>query len=68
MSFSSQTLNAASFKLSEQLQRSEGNLPIEEIMVALQNHIDLAKSGMEYMLRTKGYTASVALSNIKLRY
>lgn len=28
MSFSSQTLNAASFKLSEQLQRSEGNLPI----------------------------------------
>ncbi len=47
---------------------SDRNLPIEEIMVAPQNHIDLAKNGMEYMLRTKGYTAKVALSNIKLRY
>ncbi len=47
---------------------SEKNLPIEEIMVAPQNHIDLAKSGMEYMLRTKGYKANVSLSNIKLRY
>lgn len=47
---------------------SEGNLPIEEIMVAPQNHIDLAKSGMEYMLYTKGYRANVSLSNIKLRY
>ena len=47
---------------------SDRNLPIEEIMVAPQNHIDLAKNGMEYMLRTKGYTANVALSNIKLRY
>ena len=47
---------------------SEGLLPIEEIMVAPQNHIDLAKKGMEYMLHTKGYQADVALSNIKLRY
>ncbi len=47
---------------------SEGNLPIQEIMVAPQNHIDLAKSGMEYMLHTKGYSADVTLSNIKLRY
>ena len=47
---------------------SEKNLPIEEIMVAPQNHIDLAKSGMEYMLHTKGYKANVTLSNIKLRY
>lgn len=47
---------------------SEKNLPIEEIMVAPQNHIDLAKSGMEYMLYTKGYKAEVSLSNIKLRY
>lgn len=47
---------------------SEGLLPIEEIMVAPQNHIDLAKKGMEYMLHTKGYRAEVALSNIKLRY
>lgn len=47
---------------------SEKLLPIEEIMVAPQNHIDLAKSGMEYMLLTKGYKAEVAMSNIKLRY
>ena len=46
----------------------ERNLPIEEIMVAPQNHIDLAKNGMEYMLQTKGYDADVSLSNIKLRY
>lgn len=47
---------------------SDRNLPIEEIMVAPQNHIDLAKSGMEYMLHAKGYEADVSLSNIKLRY
>ncbi len=47
---------------------TEGLLPIEEIMVAPQNHIDLAKNGMEYMLRTKGYQANVSLSSIKLRY
>lgn len=47
---------------------SDKLLPVEEIMVAPQNHIDLAKSGMEYMLRTKGYDADVSLSNIKLRY
>ena len=47
---------------------SEGLLPIEEIMIAPQNHIDLAKSGIEYMLYTKGYHAEVSLSNIKLRY
>ena len=47
---------------------STRNLPIEEIMVAPQNHIDLAKNGMEYMLHAKGYDADVSLSNIKLRY
>lgn len=47
---------------------SERNLPVEEIVIAPQNHIDLAKSGMEYMLFTKGYEAEVSLSNIKLRY
>lgn len=47
---------------------SEKNLPVEEIMIAPQNHIDLAKKGMEYMLHTKGYKAEVSLSNIKLRY
>ena len=47
---------------------SDRNLPVEEIMIAPQNHIDLAKSGMEYMLYIKGYKAKVALSNIKLRY
>lgn len=47
---------------------SEKNLPVEEIVIAPQNHIDLAKSGMEYMLFTKGYKAEVSLSNIKLRY
>lgn len=47
---------------------SSRNLPIEEIMIAPQNHIDLAKSGIEYMLYTKGYKTEAALSNIKLRY
>lgn len=47
---------------------TDGLLPIEEIMVAPQNHIDLAKKGMEYMLQAKGYIADVSLSNIKLRY
>ena len=47
---------------------SEKNLPVEEIVIAPQNHIDLAKSGMEYMLHTKGYRAGVSLSSIKLRY
>lgn len=47
---------------------SEKNLPVEEIVIAPQNHIDLAKSGMEYMLHTKGYRAEVSLSSIKLRY
>lgn len=47
---------------------SSRNLPIEEIIIAPQNHIDLAKSGTEYMLYTKGYKAEVSLSNIKLRY
>ena len=47
---------------------SEKNLPVEEIVIAPQNHIDLAKSGMEYMLHTKGYRTEVSLSSIKLRY
>lgn len=46
----------------------EENLPVKEIMVAPQNHIDLAKKGMEYMMKSKGYRVPVHLSDIKLRY
>ncbi|MDD2980849.1 MAG: DUF2971 domain-containing protein [Hespellia sp.] len=50
------------------IQLSEERLPVKEIMVAPQNHIDLAKNGMEYMMRSKGYQVKISLSNIKLRY
>ncbi|MBP3470242.1 MAG: hypothetical protein J6K26_12100, partial [Lachnospiraceae bacterium] len=50
------------------IQLSEENLPVKEIMVAPQNHIDLAKKGMEYMMKSKGYRVPVHLSDIKLRY
>ncbi|MGN0357528.1 MAG: DUF2971 domain-containing protein [Blautia sp.] len=43
-------------------------LPIREIVVAPQNHIDLARKGIEYMIAEKGYEAQVSLSNINLRY
>ena len=51
-----------------QIQLSEKRLPVKEIMVAPQNHIDLAQKGMEYMMAEKGYSVTVELSNIKLRY
>lgn len=51
-----------------QIQLSKALLPIIEIVVAPQNHIDLAKKGMEYMMAEKGYEVKVSLSNIKLRY
>lgn len=47
---------------------SEELLPVKRIMVAPQNHIDLAKNGMEYMMKNKGYQVEVVLSDIKLRY
>ena len=50
------------------IQLSEKRLPVKEIMVAPQNHIDLAQKGMEYMMAEKGYSVTVELSNIKLRY
>ncbi len=51
-----------------EIQLSDELLPVKEIMVAPQNHIDLAKNGMEYMMQTKGYDVDVHLSDIKLRY
>lgn len=51
-----------------QIKLSEKRLPVKEIMVAPQNHTDLAQKGMEYMMAEKGYHVTVALSNIKLRY
>lgn len=50
------------------IQLSKEPLPVKEIVVAPQNHIDLAKKGMEYMMLQKGYEVEVSLSNIKLRY
>lgn len=47
---------------------SKERLPVKEIVIAPQNHIDLAKNGMEYMMKNKGYQVKVSLSNIKLRY
>ena len=47
---------------------SEDPLPVTDIMVAPKNHMDLARSGMEYLLAYKGYHAPVNLSDIKLRY
>jgi hypothetical protein len=50
------------------IQLSQEHLPVRELVVAPQNHIDLAKKGMEYMLTYKGYDVPVHLSKIKLRY
>lgn len=47
---------------------SDELLPLKEIVVAPKNHIDLARKGMEYMMREKGYDAKVSLSSINLRY
>ncbi|MDO5411122.1 MAG: DUF2971 domain-containing protein [Lachnospiraceae bacterium] len=44
-------------------------LPIQSIMVAPKNHIDLARKGMEQYLKEAGYRdIPVNLSKIKLRY
>ncbi|MDD3184328.1 MAG: hypothetical protein PHT76_03360 [Anaerostipes sp.] len=51
-----------------EVQLSQQRLPVMGIVVAPQNHIDLAKKGMEYMIRSQGYEVEVSLSNIKLRY
>ena len=51
-----------------QIKLTDKLLPIQEIVVAPKNHIDLAKKGMEYMIAEKGYDAEVSLSNINLRY
>lgn len=50
------------------IQLSGKALPVQEIVVAPQNHIDLAQKGMEYMMLEEGYKVKVVLSNIKLRY
>ncbi|MDD4369628.1 MAG: DUF2971 domain-containing protein [Anaerostipes sp.] len=51
-----------------EVQLSQQRLPVMGIVVAPQNHIDLAKKGMEYMSHSQGYEVEVSLSNIKLRY
>lgn len=43
-------------------------LPVNEIVVAPKNHIDLAKKGMDYMMKALNYDVPVTLSDIKLRY
>ena len=50
------------------IQLSNELLPVQEIVIAPKNHIDLAKKGMEYMMLEKGYNINVSLSNISLRY
>lgn len=50
------------------IQLSDKLLPVKEIVVAPQNHIDLAQKGMEYMMAEKGYDVTISLSSIKLRY
>ncbi len=47
---------------------SEHLLPLTEVMAAPQNHMDLAKNGVEYLMQYKGYDAKVSVSGIKLRY
>lgn len=47
---------------------STERLPVNEIVVAPKNHIDLAKKGMEYMMKALDYNVPVTLSDIKLRY
>ena len=51
-----------------QVALSSKTLPVTEIVVAPSNHIDLAKNGVEYMMKTLGYDVPVELSDIKLRY
>ena len=51
-----------------EIQLSDSLLPVQEIMVAPKNHVDLAKKGMKYMLKEKGYEVEVYLSEIHLRY
>lgn len=41
---------------------------VNKITVAPQNHVDLAKEGMEMYARQLGYDAQVCFSKIKLRY
>ena len=43
-------------------------LPIKEVVIAPKNHMDLAKKGVEYMMKEKGYEIDVNLSDIRLRY
>lgn len=47
---------------------SSERLPVHEIVVAPKNHIDLAKKGMDYMMKALDYNVPVELSDIKLRY
>ncbi len=47
---------------------SGGRLPVRSVTVAPKNHIDLARRGMEYYLRSLGYEVPVRLSRLKLRY
>lgn len=47
---------------------SDMRLPVTEIVVAPKNHIDLAKKGMDYMMKALDYNVPVELSDIKLRY
>ena len=41
---------------------------VNRITVAPQNHVDLAKEGMQMYARQLGYSAEVCLSKINLRY
>lgn len=43
-------------------------LPLCQITVAPQNHVDLAERGMEQYSRSLGYDVPVVLSRLKLRY
>ena len=47
---------------------SNSLLPVKEIVIAPKNHIDLAKKGVEYMMKEKGYEVEIRLSDISLRY
>lgn len=47
---------------------ADGWLPVHSVTVAPKNHIDLARRGMEYYLKSLGYDVPVKLSRLKLRY
>lgn len=73
--FKKQSLTQVKFRVKDgfiipyiEIWLSDKLLPIKEIMVAPENHIDLAKNGMEYMMKAKGYDVPICLSDIKLRY